>query len=62
MTTFRNIKLRAILSARVLICFVLLEAGVVGAVGDIEDRGHFPGGLCLHLLKQGLQVHALRGY
>ena len=34
------------------------EAGIVGAVGHVEDGGHVDCGGCLHLLKQGLQVSA----
>ena len=34
------------------------EAGIVGAVGHIEDGGHVDRGGCLHLLEQGLQVSA----
>lgn len=36
-----------------------LEARVVGAVGDVEDGGHVPGGRSLHLFKQRLQVYSL---
>ena len=34
------------------------EAGIVGAVGHVEDGGHVDCGGCLHLLEQGLQVSA----
>ena len=34
------------------------EAGIVGAVGHVEDGGHVDRGGCLHLLEQGLQVSA----
>ena len=34
------------------------EAGVVGAVGDVEYARHVHGGGRLHLLEQGFQVHS----
>ena len=37
----------------------LLEAWIVCAVSHIEDGGHVSGCLCLHLLKQRLQVDPL---
>ena len=37
----------------------VLEAWIVGAVSDIEDRGHMSCCLCLHLLKQRLKVDPL---
>ena len=37
----------------------LLEAWIVGTVSDIEDRGHMSCCLCLHLLKQRLEVDPL---
>jgi hypothetical protein len=51
-TTFRNMELR-VEEGR-----AAPEAGVVGAVCDVEYGGHVDGGGRLHLLKQRLKVPA----
>ena len=51
-TTVLNIPLETDIRYQVHLLSYSLEAGVVGAVGDVEDGGHVPGGWSLHLFKQ----------